>query len=90
MSNAKIDENGIKTILGTLQSDGVTPIRLKIDPSTKRAKMYDGTTGTASTRTNASRDENGHPVLMGVSSDDMTTPIPIAMDVDGNILIKST
>lgn len=90
MTDAKIDENGVRTILGTLQNDGVTPIRLKINPVTLTAQFSDGTTGIASTRINASRDGNNHPVLMGVSSADMKTPIPIAMDSNGNLLIKST
>lgn len=90
MTNAYIDENGVRTVTGTLQSDGVTIVRLKINPSNNALKVVDGTTGTASTRTIAPRDENGHPAWMGLSSADNTTLIPIAMDSDGNLLIQST
>ena len=90
MANAYIDENGIKTTTGTLQSDGVTIVRLQVNPVSGGLKVSDGTSGTASTRTNASRDENNHPVWMGVSAADNTTLIPIAMDSNGNLLIKST
>ena len=90
MANAKIDENGVKTILGTLDSDGQTTTRLKINPANGGAKCMDGTTGTASTRTNAPRDENEHPAWIGVSSVDGVTPVPVAFDSNGNILIQST
>ncbi len=88
--NAKIDENGIKTVLGTLQSDGVSTVRLKVNPTNGGLKVVDATTGTASTRRIASRDDNGRPVWMGVSSSDGITLIPIAMDSNGNLLVTST
>lgn len=88
--NAKTDENGKATILGTLQSDGITPIPIKINPVNKAVKVIDATTGTASVRVNASIDDNGRPVWLGVSSADMTTIIPVATDINGNLLIKST
>ncbi len=90
MANAKTDENGVKTILGTLQSDGQTTIRLKINPSNGAVKCVDDVTGTASPRINAPRDENEHPAWIGVSSVDGKTPIPVAFDSNGNILIQST
>lgn len=90
MAQASTDNNGVKTILGTLQSDGLTTIPIKVNPVTLSVKAVDGTTGTASTRATAPRDQNHHPALMGVSSADMITPIPIATDTNGNILVKST
>lgn len=90
MANASIDENHTPTILGTLQSDGVTAVPMAVNPTSNSIKVMDGTTGTASTRTTASRDGNGNTVWMGVSSADMTTLIPIAVDASGNLLIKST
>lgn len=90
MANAKIDENNIPTVLGTLQSDGQTTIPLNINPTNNAAKVIDDTTGTASTRINAPRDGNFKPAWIGVSSTDMITPIPVAIDSSGNLLIKST
>lgn len=90
MANAKHDENGIPTILGTLQSDGITTVNIKVNPSNNALKVVDDTTGTASTRTNAPIDENHVSAWMGVSSADMTTLIPIACDSSGNLLIQST
>lgn len=90
MANAKIDDNNVPTILGTLQSDGRTLINLKINPTNGAVKYDDGTTGTASTRTTAGRDENNKTAWIGVSSADNFTPVPVAFDSSGNILMKST
>jgi hypothetical protein len=87
---AKTDNNGVKTMLGVLQSDGKTPICIKVNPVNNAIKVIDDTTGTASTRKDSIKDHNGVPVLMGVSSADMTTLIPLAVDSSGNLLIKST
>lgn len=90
MANAAIDNNRIPTVLGTLQSDGVTTIPIKVNPTNSAVKVLDASTGTASTRVDAPRDDNRVTVLMGVSSADMTTLIPIATDSSGNLLIQST
>lgn len=90
MANAYIDSNGVRTVTGTLQSDGQTIVRLRVNPANNRIKMIDGTSGTASARKDAPRDENNHPAWMGVSAADGVTPIPIAMDANGNLLTKST
>ena len=90
MANAKIDSNGVRTLLGTLQSDGVTTVLIKVNPVNSALSAANGTTGTASTRVNAPRDENGTPALLGVSSVDGVTLIPIAVDSNGNLLIQST
>lgn len=90
MVNAKHDENGTPTILCTLQSDGVTTVNIKVNPSNNALKVVDDTIGTASTRTNAPIDENHVSAWMGVSSADMTTLVPIACDASGNLLIQST
>jgi hypothetical protein len=89
MADAKTDNNGVKTALGTLDSDGKTPICIKVNPANNALKVLDNTTGTASTSTIAIKDNNGVPVLMGVSSADMTTLIPLAVDNNGNLLIQS-
>lgn len=85
------DENRTTGISGTLQSDGVTQVAIKVNPANGNSvKVLDDTTGTASTLTQAIRDENRVPVWMGVSSSDMTTLVPIAVDINGNLLIQST
>lgn len=88
--DAKKDSNGVATALGVLDSDGVTPICIKVNPATGALNVLDDTTGTASTSTNAIKDNNGVPVLMGLDYSDMKTLIPIAVDSNGNLLVKST
>ena len=90
MADAKTDNNGVKTMLGVLQSDGKTPICIKVNPANKALKVVDGTTGTASTSTIAIKDKNGVPVLMGLNYSDMKTLIPLAVDTNGNLLVKSS
>lgn len=87
--NAKRDENNISTILGTLNSDGVTPIRIKINPANGGMKVDDNTTGTYIPRTNDIRDENNVPALMGVSEADNKTPILVYANSSGELLIDS-
>jgi len=87
---SKKDNNGVASALGVLDSDGITPICIKINPVNNALKVVDDTTGTASTSTTAIKDNNGVPVLMGLDYSDMKTLIPIAVDIDGNLLIKST
>ena len=90
MANAAHDQNGIPTILGTLQSDGQTPIKIKVNPTFGGIKISDGTSGTASTRTTAPHDSNGVHTWMGVSSVDGKTLVVIATDSSGNLLTQST
>ena len=90
MTDAARDKNRNPTLLGTLQSDGITPTPIQVNPANLALKVIDATTGTASTLVDAPRDNNRVPVMMGVSSSDMTTPVPIAVDINGNLLIQST
>lgn len=90
MTDAVRDNNRNPALLGTLQSDGVSPTPIQVNPINLAIKVVDDTTGTASTRVDAPRDNNRVTVLMGVSSADMTTPVPIAVDGSGNLLIQST
>lgn len=90
MTNAIKTSNSVAAIIGTLQSDGLTPTLIKINPANGAMKVVDANTGTASTSVNAIKDGNSVAVLMGTSSSDGTTPIPVAVDVSNNLLIKST
>lgn len=87
---ASRDQNNIPTLLGGLDSDGKTPIRVKVDPTSHALAVSDGTSGSDNGPVNAPRDENDVPVLMGVSSADGVTPIPIYANAAGQLLIKST
>lgn len=84
------DNNRIPTVMGTLNTDGVTPVSIAANPTNHGVKIMDGTTGSGFSSSSAARDANRVPVLWGVSSADGVTPIYIAVDSSGNILTKST
>jgi len=83
------DNNGIPTMLGTLNTDGITPVSIKINPSNNALKVDDNTTGTGFSSSSSQRDANRVPALWAVSSSDGVTPIYIATDSNGNLLIDS-
>lgn len=85
-----LDDNGIPTLIGTLDTNGRTPVSVKADPITHGLKINDGTTGSSFTATTSQRDANRHTALWAVSSADGITPIYVATDVNGNLLVKST
>ncbi len=88
--NAKRDDNRIPALLAALNTDGITPVNVEVNPTNHALKVLDGTTGTDHGTNIANRDDNRIPVLMGISSADGTTPIEIYADSSGNLLIKST
>jgi len=90
MAQASKDNNNISTILGTLNSDGSTPVPIKADPTTHKLRMADGTTGSDNSGDVADRDDNMVTVMLGVSNVDGTTPVALYADPSGNLLIDST
>lgn len=91
MTNAKIDNNGIKTAIFASNADGITPLLLYVDPTTHGIVIDDNTTGTPPSAVNAKRDQNNDPVGLGVSSADGSTPVPPYIDSATNkLLINST
>lgn len=90
MTQARKDNNSVETMLGTLQSDGVTPSLIKGNPSNHCLEIDDNTTGTdQSTVKVAKRDQNSVPVLLAVSEVDGTTPVQVYVDASGNLLVDS-
>jgi hypothetical protein len=89
MADAARDDNNVPTLLAGLNTDGVTTIRVKVNPSNHALKVVDATTGSDHGPTNAPRDNNFVPALMGVSSADGTTPVVVYADSSGNLLIDS-
>lgn len=90
MTNAKRDENSVKTLIAADASNGITIDLIYADPSTHHLKVADAATGTDHGPTNAPRDENMVPVLMAVSSADGVTPVVVYADGSGNLLVKSS
>ena len=87
--NTPRDENRIPTLLGTLNTNGLTPVSVKASP-TNALNVSNGTTGTDYGRSDAVRDDNRVPVLLAVSSVNGVTPIEVYTDSSGNLLVQST
>lgn len=87
MSEAKRDNNKITTLLGTHSVDGITPIKIWVNPTTHALITEDGTTGADYSDDIAKRDNNGVPVLMGVSSIDGITPTAVYANALTNALL---
>ena len=86
MVNAPRDNNRVPVLLGTLNTDGITPVLIKVNASKHGIRISNGTSGSNNGRGTAVRDNNRIPVLMGISSADGTTPIEIYADSSGNLL----
>lgn len=91
MANAKIDNNGVPTTLGTSNADGRTLLSWRVHPTTHVLQVSDGSGGSDLSLQNARRDENGAAALMGISNDGNNTPTEVYVDSSTKqVLIKST
>lgn len=82
---AKRDNNYVPTWLGTLNTDGQTPIRVEVIGHSLAIAF--GITGTNLSGENDIRDKNRVTAIMGVSSDDGKTPTEIYTNSSGAVLI---
>lgn len=89
MSEAKRDENRIATLLGALDSDGITPKTIYSSPTRHTILCVDDTTGSDHSITDAVRDENRIPVALVMGSDGVTLT-ELYADSSHNLLIQST
>lgn len=83
------DGNFVPVIMGTLNTNGETPVAIKADPSSHGVATDDDTTGSDNGGTIAPRDENHVTAWIAVSADDGETPVAVYADADGNLLIDS-
>lgn len=90
MAQAPRDQNRVPALLGTLNTDGITPTVVYADPATHALNVSDGTTGSDLGGHNAVRDQNRIPALLAVSSADGTTIVPVYTDANGNLMIDSS
>lgn len=82
------DSNRIPTLLGTLNTNGITPISIIADPVNNTLSLSDGSTGTDFGRSDAVQDDNRVPVLLAVSSADGVTPIEVYANSSGRLLVN--
>lgn len=88
MAETKRDNNQVEVMMGVLNTDGVTPIRVKADPSSHLLAVDDNTTGSDFGKDLAARDNSGVPVL--IATDGSNNIINLYVDSSGNLLIDST
>lgn len=90
MAQAPRDENRVPALLGTLDSNGLTPTVILANPTNHGLAVNDDTTGSDNGPTNAPRDENRVPVLLAVSSADGVTPVVVYANSSGELLVDSS
>jgi hypothetical protein len=90
MSRAYHDQNHVPTLLGALNTDGVTPVPIEVTASLNALNVSNGVSGTDYGTINAQRDINRVPILIGVSAADGVTPVEVYADSSGNLLVRST
>lgn len=91
MTDAKRDGNSVTTELATDSADGVTPVRVQVNPSNHALKVDDDVTGSDLSGDIAARDNNSVTVIMAASSADGVTPVAVYLEgSSGKLLIKST
>lgn len=89
MATAGRDNNRVPTIIGALETDGRTIVRILADETSHELFADDDTDGSDYGVLNGVRDENRVPVLMAVSSVDGVTPVEVYADLEGSLLVKS-
>jgi len=89
MANASKDQNGVSTLIGVLDTDGETIVRVEANPTNHGLAVDDGVTGDDYGPANALHDDNGVATIMAVSSTDGVTPVVVYTDSDGKLLIDS-
>lgn len=89
MSEASRDQNHVPTILGVLNTDGATTIRVKAR-SNHRLRINYEAGGSDNGPIFADRDQNRVTSMLAVSSDDGATPIALYTDSNGKLLVDMT
>lgn len=89
MANAQKDQNNVSTLIGVLDSDGDTIVRVKVNASNHGLKIANASTGSDNGPAIAPKDDNNVATLMAVSDVDGVTPVVVYADTNGNLLIDS-
>lgn len=95
MTNAKRDENHVKSKLGVLFSDGVTLVPIQINSTNGGVSINESDTVDSSILAlyeggkAIPRDENDVPAWSAQSNTDSSVVYPIFVDADGAILVDS-
>jgi hypothetical protein len=88
MTQAKTDNNRVRTLLGVLNTDGSVPTPVKVNPANHALKAVDANTGAPTASQDARRDENQVTTMIVSSTSGVLVELPV--DSSGNLLIQST
>lgn len=84
------DQNRVTTLLGTLNSDGVTVVSIQANTTYNALKVQNAANGGDQPYVNSQRDSNRVPAVWALSSVDGVTPVPVYADSSGNLLVDNT
>lgn len=86
---ASRDNNFVPSLLGGLETDGTTIVKVTANASNHGLSVDDHSTGSDHGPAAAPRDSNYVRALMAVSSVDGVTPVVVYATSDGKLLIDS-
>lgn len=90
MANAKKDDNDYPALIGISCVDGVTPVRVAVNPSNGGVSVDSSTVISVVPAYTTQVDDNGTPVMKGVSTADADTVLPIYVNPsNGAILVEA-
>lgn len=87
---AKKDDNAIQPIYGVSHLDGVTPVAICFDPTTRAMKVDTMTAIAFSPSVNASRTNNDLPLAKATSSADNATCLPWVVNATTGAVLIAT
>lgn len=87
--NASLDQNSKATILATLNTDGVSLVRVEVNQANGILSTTTSTAGSVTPSEFSFTDENGRDTWFGVSENDGVTPIAVQCNSSGAVLVKA-
>lgn len=90
MANSSKDQNAKSSAFGVLNTNGLTPMRLYVNPTNGGLVVDDDTTGAYPGGNKAVIDDNSVRSMTGVSSVDGKTILKVLINSSNKLLIKST
>lgn len=88
MTNEKRDSNNVPTMVGVLNTDGVTPTPIKATATSQSIDVADGTTGSDFSKAIAGITQNEIKTLCATDANGKI--IPLYVDSNGQLLIQTT
>lgn len=88
--NAVIDGSNVSSMIASVSTPLVAPIRIYANPTTHGIWLEDNTTGTNYGLTDVKHDDNGKECLSAVSNSDGTTVVPLYANGGHQLLVSSS